>query len=264
MTFAARIISNGFRYAYPLEPFATELKPLLRGKEKISEITDKVLLLTTKDVTTGETIFIVNKGEGAKDEKFTDWSIIDAVSSSGAAPIFFPAVLDQFVDGGVSPYNNPCFIAAVEAMEYIGSDYGYESGNVILVSIGTGYPPHHNTKQEVRHKNFFDWMHYIILEGIDDALNQQVYLTRKLYGEEGSKAIDFRRYNISLTREKIAELAVAIPDKINPASLGLDSFDKVSVQFMIDIGHAYANEIDWSKENAMPWDFKGGQPNPDS
>lgn len=263
--FALRVMSNLFRFAYPLEPFIEELKPLLKGKEKISDIEDKILLVTTKDVTKGETLFIVNKGAGAKKKKYTEWSIIDAVASSGAAPIFFPPVLNRFVDGGVSPFNNPCFIAAVEAMEYIGVEYGFEEGKVILVSLGTGYPPHGVTTDDAKGKNFFDWMHYIILEGIDDSLNQQVYLTRKLYGS-GDKAkqsqIDFRRYNISLTREKIKDLGVSIPNDVKPEALGLDSFDEVSVQFMDDIGKAYANKIDWSKSDAMPWDFTGGQPDP--
>lgn len=97
--FALRVMSNLFRFAYPLEPFIEELKPLLKGKEKISDIEDKILLVTTKDVTKGETLFIVNKGAGAKKKKYTEWSIIDAVASSGAAPIFFPPVLNRFVDG---------------------------------------------------------------------------------------------------------------------------------------------------------------------
>lgn len=150
-------------------------------------------------------------------------------------------------------------------MEYIGVEYGFEEGKVILVSLGTGYPPHGVTTDDAKGKNFFDWMHYIILEGIDDSLNQQVYLTRKLYGS-GDKAkqsqIDFRRYNISLTREKIKDLGVSIPNDVKPEALGLDSFDEVSVQFMDDIGKAYANKIDWSKSDAMPWDFTGGQPDP--
>lgn len=299
--FVLQIISNGFRFAYPLESFLSQLKPLIEEKSvyRLSDITDKVLLTTAKDTLTGETAFIVNVGEGAEERKFKDWPIAAAVASSAAAPIFFPPVVNRFVDGGVSPYNNPCLMAAIEAIEYIGkyaqkviamdeSDKitaqkelskaqlqelsKYKEGGVILISLGTGYPPDETTTDKVAKKTFLDWMIYIMLEGIDDSLNQQVYLTRRLYGPEDSRSddpekqsgkIDFRRLNPSLAKGDVEKL-LGQASTVNSEELGLDSFREKEVALMTEIGKHYAKKIDWSRSNTLPWDFEGGQPDPRS
>lgn len=266
---ALRIVANSWRFAYPLQPFLDVLLPLVIEKNKalytVSDLEKPILLATTKDVVTGETNFIVNAGKGKA--KFADWPLSAAIAASGAAPIFFPLVASRFTDGGVGLYGNPCFIAAVEAMEYIGADEGFTDGNVILVSLGTGYPSIPTTTSQVDTKNFFDWMQYVISESLDDALHEQVSLTRQLYGDRGPGKIDFRRFNPLLTKDNI-EKQLGIKEsrfaRTDPTELGLDSFGDDEVALMEAIGKAYGERINWSRENAMPWDVpdEGGQPDP--
>lgn len=315
--FVLRVISNGFRFAYPLDPFIEIFSSILgevnekrkaQNKSpihKIADIEEKIILTTAKNLETGETAFIVNAGAGK--EKFKNWLLQDAVAASGSAPIFFDAYNNRLVDGGVSPFNNPCFAAAVEAMEYIGkytkdnrqtlasegvpaetldSLEAYRSGNVILVSLGTGYPPDDIKKEEdVKKKNFFDWMRYIILESLDDSVNQQVYITRSLYRD----AVDFRRFNVSLKQEHVKDLLESIDSdvlekvglsmadvprlkEINAEELGLDTYNEDSVKLMECIGRMYGREINWSRKNTVPWDTddssipfdRWGQPNPEN
>lgn len=291
IVFTLRIISNGFGYAYSIDPFKEILPDFLDKKNEerkkdnkpainlMRDFTDKVLLTTTKNLETGETAFIISKGDGV--EKFSEWTIVNAVIASGSAPIFFPPYKDRFVDGGVSPFNNPCFIAAVETMEYMSDPkYGFieseesQESKVILISVGTGYSPDGiEKKSEVNQKKVWDWIGYVALEGMDDSLNQQVFLTRQLYGSEGAGTIDFRRFNPSLEKKHIETLGLIVPKNMKPEEFGLDSHSKEKVDFMIDIGHMYGEEVDWFRENALPWDTdeseipklldKGGQPNPE-
>lgn len=257
---------NGFRHLYPLEPFRQALQPIVEGK-KIRDLTDPIVLMTTKDVRTSNTYFIVSKGKGAA--AFADWPVSGAVAASSAAPIYFPPVQGNLVDGGVGVYGNPCLAAAIEAMEYIGESEGFIEGQVLHVSLGTGYPP--NTLADGAAGSFWlkDWVDYIIGENIDDSGLQQVFTTRAIYPPA---RMDFRRYNPLLTRDNVENvLGVPLPTGMNPAHLTLDSRSPAELELMEQIGRAYARqpalgpdaESLWEYENAMPWLTKGGHPQPE-
>jgi uncharacterized protein len=255
---ALRYLLTGLRHYYDSEPFRRALQPLVQGKT-IKDCTDPIILLTTKDVRTSNTYFIVSKGPGAA--RFADAPLSGAVAASGSAPIFFPPVAGNLVDGGVGVYGNPCLATAIEAMEYIGASEGFVDGNVTLISLGTGYPP--NTLQPGEAARFWlkDWIEYIIGEGLDDSGLQQVFVTRGIY----RKRIDFRRYNPLLTRENaLDKLGVTVPANIDPAKLTLDSRALPEINLMEQIGRAYAQKLDWAKEDVMPWETVGGHGMPQS
>lgn len=256
LSFWLRYITGGLKYLYPLETFREALAPLAQG-QKIRDITHPIILLTTKDVRTSNTYYITNAGPGAA--TFADWPLSGAVAASGAAPIFFPPVAGNLVDGGVGVYGNPCLAAAIEAMEYIGAERGFTPGNVIEISLGTGYPTNERADGEADRYWLLDWIKYIIIAGMDEAQIQQAFNVRAIYRDQ----MDFRRYNPLLTRENLeTNLGILTEGRPNPSELGLDSFAPEQIALMEDIGRVYAHHIDWTKENQMPWDTVGGHGKP--
>jgi hypothetical protein len=212
--------------------------------------------MTTKDLRTSNTYYIVSAGPGAP--AFADWPVTGAVAASGAAPIYFQPVLGNLVDGGVGTHTNPCLATAIEALEYIGAAAGFVDGQVIHLSLGTGYPPNTLRDGAANRFHIIDWVQYIIGESLDDAALQQSLLTRSLYGTR----TDFRRYNPLLTRESVRD-ALGVPsDKLDPSRLTLDSIDPAAIDLMEAIGRAYAQGIDWRIGDVMPWDTRGGHPQP--
>ena len=251
-----RYLLTGLRHIYPLEPFREALSPLSRGL-KVRDIDHPIFLLTTKDVRNGDTYYIVNKGPGAP--AFADWPISGAVAASGAAPIYFPPVADNLIDGGVGINGNPCLAAAVEAMEYIGAPEGFVDGNVILISLGTGYVPSQFGDGAARRFWLRDWVEYVIYEAIDDSSLDQATSTRAIYRDR----LDFRRYNPALTRESIiTQLEIQVDPRIDPKKLTLDSRKPEEIALMEEIGRAYAQILDWNEAEVMPWDTVGGHQKP--
>jgi hypothetical protein len=263
-----RIVSNDFRYAFSLKRFFELLSPLV-GDKKVGELVDPnlpILFATTKDVHRGETIFITSAGKGL--EAVKDWPLSGVVAASGAAPVFFPPVLKRLVDGGVGVYSNPCLAASIEAMEYIPA---FKDAKVMHISLGTGYIQTRLPLETAENNNFFEWMKYVIVKGLDDAALQQVFSTRAIYGAKPAAngaglqpgRIDFRRYNPWLKAQPITDkLGIPIPAGLDPANLSLASYDDNDIALMEQIGRKYARQIDWAKPNAMPWDTVGGHPLP--
>ncbi|MCU0515210.1 MAG: patatin-like phospholipase family protein [Anaerolineae bacterium] len=251
------LFAHRLRHLYPLEPFRLALQKLVEGK-KMRDLTDPIVLFTVKDVRTSSTYFIVSAGRGAA--AFADWPVAGAVAASGAAPIFFPPVAGNLIDGGVGVYGNPCLAAAIEAMEYIGAAAGFVDGRVIHLSLGTGYPPLTFADGAAGRFWLKDWIEYIVGENLDDSGLQQVFTTRAIYRHR----MDFRRYNPLLTRDNI-EKTLELPNTawIDPARLGLDSRRPTEIHLMEQIGQAYARRLDWTAPDVMPWDTVGGHPAPD-
>ena len=228
----ARYLLGGLRNLYDLQPFVEALGPFGTGK-KIRDFDKPILFLTTKDVRTDKTYFVVSRGPGA--QAFGDWPLVGSVAASGAAPVFFPPVLGKLIDGGVGAYGNPCLAASIEALEYIGADGGFVDGNVIHMSLGTGFNPNSLADGASQHFWLYNWVRYLIFIGLEDAGLEQVFNTRAIYGHR----IDFRRYNPLLTAESVGDiLGVALAGKPDPAELGLDSFKRDQVNLMEDIGRA--------------------------
>lgn len=240
------------RYQYPWEPFIKALAPLAQGK-KVRDLTKTIVLMTTKDLRTNSTYYIVNAGPGAG--MFNEYPLNGAVSASGAAPTFFPPVLGNLVDGGVGVYGNPALAASIEAIEYI----GFDPANTLHLSLGTGYAPVDQPDGAGNQLGVFGWLRYMVLTGIIEAALQQSYAVRAIYGSRG---MDFRRHNVNLTDQVVRQVLGLDPGMINPSVLSLDSSDPTEIALMERIGLAYADQIDWSQPNQMPWDTPAGQRQP--
>lgn len=248
-----RFIRSGLRYRYDLKPFFSMLSDYA-GKTRVRDIQHMIFMVTTKDVRTGNTYYVINKGPGA--EAFGDWLLAGAVAASTAAPVYFPPVAGNFIDGGVGVQGNPCMAAAIEAMEYLGADYGFAAHHVILISLGTGYVPHDRKDGEAGRYWLGDWIPYIIDNSMNESALQQTLSTRMVYG----RRIDFRRYNPYLHSSGLEALGVKA--NVDPLKLGLDSTRPAELDMMEAIAQAYAEKIDWTLSSQMPWDTIGGHPRP--
>ncbi|MCB9454352.1 MAG: patatin-like phospholipase family protein [Anaerolineaceae bacterium] len=253
--FWIRYILGGLRHLYELEPFTKVLAPIVKGVT-IGNLHDQdtpgskrpIVFMTTHDVRTNNTYYVVSKGPGRA--QFVDWPLSGAVTASGAAPVFFPPVLGNLIDGGVGAYGNPCLVASVEAMEYIGSAEGFVDNEVIHFSFGTGSVP--SAYQNGAAGRFWlkNWLEYAIATGLDESALQQVIITRTLY----QNRLDFRRYNPLLTSASVRDvLGVSLDGRPDPATLGLDSYAPEALALMEDIGRSYAHKIDWTQPGYLPW-----------
>lgn len=253
-----RFITGGLRHLYPIAPFQAALLPLGRGR-RIGELTRPILLVTAKDVRTGTLLYFVSAGPGRA--AFADVPVSGAVAASAAAPIYFPPVGGNLTDGGVGVDNNPCLIAAVEALEFLGPAAGFVPGQVMLISLGVGSVPKRHANGAADRFTVIDWIRYLIDETFDDASLQQALSTRAIYGSQ----LDFRRYNPELTPISLSErLGVPMVGRPDPRQIGLDTTEPTALALLEDIGRTYARAIDWLRPDVMPWDTPGGhaKPNP--
>jgi uncharacterized protein len=274
-----------FWHKYPSEPIERYIKQVFGETTTLGDpsLRTKVLLVT-KNATLGNDWFFTNNPNGrlfANDAQIPLWHIVRA---STAAPTYFPphafAVPDhtgtpqtyEFIDGGVSSYNNPSLQVFLEATvpEYgIGWPTGVD--NLLLMSLGTGFCP--VTIEEGKAKNYelLDWAQYVLKELMNEAnLEQNVIL--RLIGEKpapeaaddanaaasgtsfgtpsesalarisagmaAKKLLTYQRITVGLTRQRLDQLG--LPD-VDPAKVReMDAVDQIGN--MQSVGKAVAKE----------------------
>ena len=182
------------------------------------------------------------------------WQVVRA---STAAPTYFePETIQipdrkgamssyEFVDGGVSTFNNPAFQLFLEAT-HANYRLGWQTGpdKLLLVSVGTGFSPNKIAQGGAARQTLVGWAGYAIRALMDDAsLQQSVILqligqtprphhidrelgtglpdnpeTAVLSPSLGSlKLFTYHRYTVSLTRERLTELGLPgiDPEKVS-------------------------------------------------
>lgn len=151
----ARLIER-IKYFYTADPLKAKLQEVFGNETNLEPNSLKCLLLVvTKNVTTDSPWPISSNPEAKYNElsrrdcnlKIPLWQLVRA---STAAPVFFPPEILQwdandpsktfvFVDGGVTPYNNPAFLLyrmATQPAYRLSWNTGEQ--NLLLVSVGTG------------------------------------------------------------------------------------------------------------------------------
>ena len=274
-----------FWHSYPSGPLEQRLKDVF-GKDTTlgSEKLRTNIVIVSKNVTLGTTWFFTNNPKGkyfANNRRLPLWQIVRA---SSAAPTYFPprtiSVPDdagqpqdyEFIDGGVSSYNNPSMQVFLEATDpqY---QFGWSTGTskLLLMSLGTGFDVATIPAGKASCYNLLDWARYAIKELMNDANLQQNVLMHLLgqppagkapmptaeanaaraTGVPASDALDFmslgwgaykaltyQRITVSLTRERLDGLKLS---DIDPAKVGeMDAVDQIG-NFQ-RIGQAVATE----------------------
>src|SRR5882724_10225060 len=151
----ARLIER-IKYLYTADPLKAQLQNVFGHDTTLEPDNLKCLLLVvTKNVTT-DSAWPISSNPDAKynnpDRKDCNlmiplWQLVRA---STAAPVYFPPEVVQwdktdqsntfvFVDGGVTPYNNPAFLLYRMATEPAYKlNWKKGEGNLLIVSVGTG------------------------------------------------------------------------------------------------------------------------------
>lgn len=283
--FSPEFFITRFWHKYPSQPLEKALKDVLGADTTLADSRLRTLLLiVSKNATLGSTWFFTNNPRGkffSQNRGLPLWQIVRA---STAAPTYFPPQTInipsgpeatrayEFVDGGVSMYNNPSMQLFLEATE---PDYniGWPTGvdNLLLMSLGAGFSPETIAEGKAMHYNALNWAQYAIEELMGDANLQQNVLMH-LIGERpaqpvsggmaamaalaevgapagsslnrissslgGNKLLTYQRITIGVTPQRLGQLGLS---DIDPAKVGkLDCVDQMPN--LQRIGRAIARE----------------------
>ncbi len=226
-------------HKYPSSPLEKRLKEVL-GKSTALGTDDlhTQIMIVTKNATLGSDWFFSNNPNSKffkNNSKLPLWQIVRA---SSAAPTYFPpetiTVTDEagkkqkceFIDGGVSSYNNPALQVFLEATvpEY-GNGWAMGADKLVLISLGTGFSP--VTIPAGKASSFWElqWAKYLIKELMNEA-NLQQNVMMHLMGR--------RPENVqSATSELVSSGAASgVPDKsaLDRVSAGLGKQKLVTYQ----------------------------------
>lgn len=267
------LMRNLVKYKYGEEKLSAKLKEVFGedttfGSEKLKTL----LMLVMRNVNTDSPWPLSNNPNA----KFNDPNLLDCnlnlplwqlVRASTAAPTFFPPEVVQlgkrefvFVDGGVTPYNNPAFqLFLMATLEPYKLMWPAGEDNMLLVSVGTGLTPNVNLELQKGTTEFVSYNATTIPGALMLAAQcEQDLLCRSfgkcLYGDiiDGevgdmidtkgpleSKLFTYVRYNAELTGEGLKKLGLG---EIEPKDV--QQMDSVkSMNKLKDIGQAIAQKV---------------------
>jgi hypothetical protein len=274
-----------FWHSYPSEPLERRLKDKFGESTNLGSPKLRTnILIVAKNASLGTTWFFTNNPKGkyfGTNAALPLWQIVRA---SSAAPTYFPpqkiAIPDEqaqvhnyeFVDGGVSSYNNPSLQVFLEATDpqY---RYGWQTGTdqLLLLSLGTGFNSITIDEGKASGYNLLDWARYSVQGLLGDANLQQNVLMH-LIGEHptgpvvtssaerdavratgapgddalafmdnglgAKKLLTYQRITVSLTRKRLDGLGL---NDVDPAKVReLDAADQIDN--MQRVGAAVAKE----------------------
>jgi len=179
-------------HKYPSGPIEQHLKDQFDEATTLGDPSLRTMvLLVTKNATLGNDWFFINNPKSkffTNNAKIPLWHIVRA---SSAAPTYFPphafAIPDdsgnqqnyEFIDGGVSSYNNPSLQVFLEATipEY-GIGWPMGADNLLLMSLGTGFCPVTIAEGQASRYTLLCWAQYMLKELMNEANLQQNLLMR--------------------------------------------------------------------------------------
>jgi uncharacterized protein len=274
-----------FWHKYPSAPLIGHLKTVLGESTTLgSSLLRTQVLIVSKNATLGNDWFFTNNPKSKFFRNNSGLPLWQVVRASTAAPTYFPpqtvAIPDdagknqtyEFVDGGVSSYNNPALQVFLEATipEY---GYGWPMGaeKLLLISLGTGFNSITIPEGKAAGYNAIDWGLYVVKEMMNEAnLQQNILLhiigqrpaavhsaTEELTtsgaaqgvpsehalqevdaGLGAKKLVTYQRVTVGLTRQRLDQLG--LPD-VDPVKVReLDAVDQM--QNLQRIGAAVAKE----------------------
>jgi patatin-like phospholipase/acyl hydrolase len=192
-----------YGWQYSPAPLEEKLKEKFGDLTLGSEELKTLLMVVTKNATTGQPYFFVNNlKEKEFETKYSKILLRDIVRASSAAPTYFPPHSFkvgndeyEFIDGGMSSFNNPSFMLFLQAVtQQFGINWSSGEENLLMISVGTGFSPerlkwNEKTQGYMKAKDYklTDWGGYAIGVLMEDA-NIQENLIMKMIGKKPSKS----------------------------------------------------------------------------
>lgn len=270
-----------FWHGYPSAALEKHLQDVLVESTTLgSDRLRTQILIVAKNATLGNDWFFTNNPQGRFFKNNSGLPLWQVVRASTAAPTYFPpqtiAVPDdagkkqtyEFIDGGVSSYNNPSLQVFLEATvpEY---GFGWPMGTeqLLLLSLGTGFNSVMIASGKASGYNLIDWGKYVVKEMMNEANLQQNVLMH-LIGQHpavarpaivqpapagapsdramklvsahlsGQKLMTYQRITVGVTRERLKQLGLPDVDPIKVREM--DAADQIPN--MQRIGAAVAKE----------------------
>jgi hypothetical protein len=257
-------ILRRFRYKYDDDKLAAKMQSIFGAKTTLgSDKLRTVLMMVMRNAST-DSPWPVSNNPFAKynlaerrkppcEDCNLDIPLWQLVRASTAAPVYFPPEVVKvgkrdfiFVDGGITPYNNPAFQAFLMAtVQPYEMNWATGETNLLIVSIGTGTSPNANTDLEPNEMNLLYNAGSIPSALMFASLNEQDFLCRVFgkclvgdpidreigdmidkSGPVSPKLFTYGRYNAELTREGLNALGLK---QIEPEDVQkLDSIEHIA------------------------------------
>ena len=274
-----------FWHSYPSGPLEKHLKDVLGESTTLgSDRLKTQILIVTKNATLGNDWFFTNNPKNKFFSQNSQLPLWQVVRASAAAPTYFPpysiSVRDEkgrkqiyeFVDGGVSSYNNPALQVFLEAtIPQYGNGWPMGTDQLLLMSLGTGFNSVTIPGGKAVRYHLIDWGMYVVKEMMNEANLQQNVLMHligqrpqtvpsamselvssgaasgvpddsaldKVESKLGTgKLVTYQRITIGLTRQRLDEMGLP---EIDPARVReMDAADQINN--MQRIGQKVAQE----------------------
>jgi hypothetical protein len=197
--------------------------------------------------------------------QYRDILLKDAVEASASAPVYF-APRARFSDGGIGPYNNPSFIAALEALgsttiDPVGdpplltpkytsySEAGDRPSGTVVWSFGTAYrdtgpDAEADTANLIggslslnnRTDTALFWLETVLDSLMFGASEEQVFLCREVLKDQ----IKYLRLNLGLSGATLDDLNVPGDRAQTLSAIRLDAVDQVDFDTMDEVAKRFA------------------------
>lgn len=265
----SRLRNGLLRAKYDDERLKDELKKVYGARTTLGDTALQTgLLIVTKRIDTGSPWPISNNPRGryfkARDNGVignADYPLWKVVRASTAAPAFFDpetieiaraagkkTVSGRFVDGGVSPFNNPALMAVMYATTG-GFSLNWATGpdKLLVVSIGTGAPDPRVTHARLAAKQAID----ALLSLMNDTATLQETLLQWLSDSPTARPIDhelgdlrgsplggspllsYLRYNVDLRAEEVKKLDSSLGDELIESLSAMDAPENMAVLYRL-------------------------------
>lgn len=233
------------RYRYEDEALAGKLQAVLGPQTTLGDAKLRtVLMMVLRNATTDSPWPLSNNpfakyNQRDRDDCNLDLPLWQLVRASTAAPVYFPPEKVRigrrefiYVDGGITPYNNPAFQAFLMAtVDRYKMQWQAGEDRMLVVSVGTGTSPDANAGLAEGEMNVLYNATRIPSALMFAALNEQDFLCRTfgrcraglpldrevddMIGSQGplqQKLFTYMRYNAELTTDGLAALGLADVD----------------------------------------------------
>lgn len=274
-----------FWHSYSDAPLAKHLKEVFGEATTLgSDRLRTKIVIVTKNATLGNDWFFTNNPRNKYFKNNSGLPLWEIVRASAAAPTYFPPqrieVPDdsgnkqdyEFIDGGVSSYNNPALQVFLEAtIPQYGFGWPMGADRLLLLSLGTGFNSITVPAGKAAGYNLIDWGKYVVKEMMNEANLQQnillhvigqrpptaVSATMELtssgaangvpdenalarvdVGLKAAKLVTYQRITIGLTRKRLDDLGFRDIDPVRVREM--DAADQIPN--MQRIGAAVARE----------------------